>query len=41
MLKDRTDRLMALLVLVGIFLALWAAFRYMGIPINLSFLENR
>ncbi|MEA2844250.1 MAG: hypothetical protein QOJ69_1921 [Actinomycetota bacterium] len=40
MLKDRSDLLMALLVVLGIFVALWAAFRYMGIPLNLSFLGN-
>jgi hypothetical protein len=40
MLKDRSDLLMALLVLVGIFVAMWGAFRYMGIPLNLSFLNR-
>lgn len=38
--KDRSDLLMALLILVGIFVALWAGFRYMGVPLNLSFLGN-
>ncbi len=40
MLKDRTDLLMAFLVVLGIFVALLAAFRYMGIPIDLSFLAR-
>jgi hypothetical protein len=40
MLKDRSDLFMALLVLVGIFVGLWAGLRYMGIPINLSFLNH-
>ena len=40
MLKDRTDLILALLVLVGIFLALWAGLRAMGIDINLSVLSR-
>ncbi len=40
MSKDRSDLLMALLILVGIFVGMWAAFRYMGIPLNLSFLDR-